>query len=130
MSVIQRIGIGAINQDVATTTLGTSGIVSTSLNKYHENTEGRLQLFFNAIPDKWIAMDVTLAAGGSLRWLTDALGGLKVKLSRWLSESAYEMLSREANNSPAGSNGLIFLSDLPGERCLHPDPNAKGEYSQ
>ena len=61
-------------------------------------------------------MGVTLNAGGSLGWFRDALcPGVK-----------FDQLTREANATPAGAEGLHFLPYLSGERTPHLDPLARG----
>jgi len=62
-------------------------------------------------------MGVMLSAGGSFRWLRDAFFG---------KEASYEALSDMAGKVPAGSEGLLFLPYLTGERCPYPDPDARG----
>lgn len=125
-AVIQSIGAGVVSEDIATIVIGTAGIVSVPLPHYCDNPQGKLQFFCNAIPDRWIAMGVTLTAGSALRWFRDTLGSLEVALSKELREDAYEILSQEAKSSPPGAGGLIFLPYLAGERCPHTDPEARG----
>jgi xylulokinase len=125
-AVMQSIGAGVVSEDMAIVVVGTAGNVSVSLPRYYDNPKGKLQVFCNAIPNKWIAMGVTLAAGSALRWFRDILGSLEVALSKKSGENAYEILTREAKNSPPGSQGLIFLPYLVGERCPYTDPDAKG----
>jgi xylulokinase len=62
-------------------------------------------------------MGVMLSAGGSLRWYRDMIGG-----------SSFEELLTEAETIPPGSEGLIFLPYLTGERAPHPDPTARGAF--
>src|SRR6185369_10998210 len=40
----------------------------------------------------------------------------------------YQLLVAEAARAPLGSEGLFFLPYLTGERCPHPDPNARGGW--
>ncbi|MEO0081273.1 MAG: xylulokinase [candidate division WOR-3 bacterium] len=40
----------------------------------------------------------------------------------------YDLMTAEASRIPAGSEGLLFLPYLSGERCPHPDPNARGVF--
>lgn len=127
-AVIQAVGAGVTTEDVALCIIGTSGIISVSLSKYCDNPEGKLQFFCNVMPDKWIAFGCTLNAGGTLRWFKDALGGLEEELAKNLNESVYEILTQEAKNSPPGSNGLIFLPYISGERCPYTDPYARGVF--
>ncbi|MFQ6067432.1 MAG: xylulokinase [bacterium] len=125
-AVIQSVGAGVVSENTATIIIGTAGIVSVSLSRYYHNPEGKLQLFCNTIPNRWIAFGTTLTAGSALRWFRDTLGSLEVALSKELGENAYEILTRGAKNSPPGSQGLIFLPYLVGERCPYTDPDAKG----
>jgi xylulokinase len=63
-------------------------------------------------------MGVMLSAAGSLQWYRD----------RFACDSSFEELVNEAAQVPAGSEGLIFLPYLSGERTPHPDPLARGAW--
>jgi xylulokinase len=63
-------------------------------------------------------MSVMLSAAGSLRWFRDALApGVP-----------FDDLVAAAAAIPAGSDGLLFLPYLTGERSPHPDPLARGAF--
>jgi xylulokinase len=40
----------------------------------------------------------------------------------------YELLTVEAEEAEPGCEGLLFLPYLTGERCPHPDPQARGGW--
>ena len=61
-------------------------------------------------------MGVMLSAGGSFRWLRDSLGEPETATARLTGEDPYDLLTREAARAPAGSEGLLFLPYLTGER--------------
>jgi xylulokinase len=63
-------------------------------------------------------MGVMLSAAGSLRWYRDALAP----------GAAFDELVAEAAEAPPGSDGLLFLPYLTGERTPHPDPLARGAF--
>ena len=63
-------------------------------------------------------MSVMLSAAGSLRWFRDALAP----------GAAFGDLAAAAGEVPAGSDGLLFLPYLSGERSPHPDPLARGAF--
>jgi xylulokinase len=63
-------------------------------------------------------MGVMLSAAGSLRWLRDAVAP----------DRTFEDLVDGAAEVPAGSDGLLFLPYLTGERTPHPDPDARGAF--
>lgn len=127
-AVVQTTGTGLVEPGILGTTLGTAGIVAMALDRCYDNPEGKLQVFCNTMPNKWHTMGVTLAAGGSLRWFRDTLGGAEKEVSRWTGEEVYEILGREAATSEPGSEGLLFLPYLIGERCPHTDPQARGAF--
>jgi xylulokinase len=63
-------------------------------------------------------MGVMLSAAGSLRWYRDTLApGVD-----------FEVLLAPAAEVPAGSEGLLFLPYLTGERTPYPDPLARGAF--
>ena len=63
-------------------------------------------------------MSVMLSAAGSLRWFRDALAP----------DLDYAALEAEAATVRVGSDGLVFLPYLTGERSPHPDPLARGAF--
>lgn len=127
-SVIQTLGTGVITSDVLMTTIGTAGIISTALENFRDNPEGKLQVFCNVIPEKWHMMGVTLSAGGSLRWIKETFGHSETEVARLTNDDVYSIISNEAEQSVPGAGGLVFLPYLMGERCPHVDPNARGAF--
>jgi xylulokinase len=67
-------------------------------------------------------MGVSLSAGGAFQWLRDALSPL---VDGKLDYAGLVDLAREA---PAGSEGLLFLPYLLGERSPHVAPEATGTW--
>lgn len=114
----QATGVGAVEEGIVALTLGTSGVVFATADKPFYEPEGRLHAFPHALPGKWHLMGVMLSAAGSLRWYRDTLApGV-----------AYDDLLAPAASIPAGSDGLLFLPYLTGERTPHPDPLARGAF--
>jgi xylulokinase len=70
-------------------------------------------------------MAVTQGAGLSLRWFRDNFGAAEVAAARE-GQDPYELLVEQAATVPAGSEGLIYLPYLMGERTPHLDPLARG----
>jgi xylulokinase len=69
-----------------------------------------------------------LSAGGSFQWFRNTLGQAEVAAAKKKKVDPYELLVAEAATAPAGSEGAFFLPYLTGERCPHPDPNARGGW--
>ena len=73
-------------------------------------------------------MGVVLSAGGSLRWFRDALCPLERMKAQETGVDPYEYICDGAGGISAGSEGLLFLPYLTGERTPHNDPYAKGSF--
>ena len=127
-AVIQTLGTGVISSHVLMTTIGTAGIISTALEEFHPNPDGKLQIFCNVMSGKWHVMGVTLAAGDSLRWGKDVFGHAEMEVAELTGEDVYALISREAATSSPGANNIIFLPYLMGERCPYADSKARGAF--
>jgi xylulokinase len=114
----QAVGVGAVRPGIIALTLGTSGVVFAATEFPLIEPEGRLHAFCHAIPGCWHLMGVMLSAAGSLNWHRDTVApGMP-----------FDALVEEARKIPAGSEGLLFLPYLSGERTPHPDPFARGSW--
>ena len=114
----QAVGVGAIRPGVVALTLGTSGVVFAATETPLIEAQGRLHAFCHAVPERWHLMGVMLSAAGSLQWYRDAL----------YPNVSFEELVNEAAEVAPGSDGLLFLPYLCGERTPHPDPLARGSW--
>ena len=117
------VALGAVDPGILTLSIGTSGVVLAPLERYPAVPDGTIQVHCHAVPDRWMAMAVTLSAGGSLRWLRDVLAPLGPAEA-----VTYDRLTSLAGSVPAGSDGLVFLPYLTGERAPVLDPAARGLF--
>ena len=83
----------------------------------------------HAVPGKWCVFGCMLSAGGCFQWFRNQLGRAEVEEARRRGIDPYELLADEAARAGLGSEGLFFLPYLTGERCPHPDPDARGAGS-
>ena len=121
-AVIQTTGSGLIDPGIAQTIIGTAGIAASALDHSAANPEGRLQIFCNNAPGRWHCMGVSMNAGGSLAWLRRTLAAFTTE------EPSFDAMTALAEPVPPGAEGLLFLPYLIGERCPHPDPDARGAF--
>ncbi|HID94101.1 MAG TPA: xylulokinase [bacterium (Candidatus Stahlbacteria)] len=111
------VGVSIVKNGRVMASIGTSGVVLTHTETPIVDPKMRLHTFCHSVPNKWYLMGVMLSAGGALRWFKDILG-----------VNSYELLEKEAKSATAGSDGLIFLPYLMGERTPHKNANAKGVF--
>ncbi len=112
------LAVGAINPGIVGLSLGTSGVVFTATDAPAIEPEGRLHAFCHSVAGRWHFMGVMLSAAGSFRWFRDAVAP----------DAEFADLAGAADAIPAGSDGLLFLPYLTGERTPHPDPLARGAF--
>lgn len=111
------VGTGCVESGIISVAMGTSGVVFASQKDYAVDSENRLHSFCHA-NNEWHVMGVMLSAASCLKWwVEDVLKG---------DNASFDELLAEAEGVPAGSEGLIFLPYLMGERTPYSDPNAKG----
>ncbi|MFL5717904.1 MAG: xylulokinase, partial [Chloroflexota bacterium] len=112
------VGVGVVSPGTMALSLGTSGVVFAATDQPFHDPHGRVHAFCHAVPERWHMMSVMLSAAGSLRWFRDTLApGVD-----------FGDLVSEAAQVPPGSDGLLFLPYLSGERSPHADPLARGAF--
>jgi len=122
------VGNGIVEPGVLSVSTGTSGVIFAYMDKPAVDPKLRTHTFCHAVPDKWHVMGVMLSAGGSLRWYRDAFAAEEKALAAQRGVDPYEIITEEAAKVPPGSEGLVFLPYLTGERTPYPDPNARGAF--
>ena len=110
------VGTGIVGPGLVNSSVGTSGVLFACTDEFKPDPSGRLHAFCHAVPGAYHLMGVTLSAGGSLSWWREALGG------------DFDELVGAASEVPPGSEGLVFLPYLSGERTPHLDPKARGAF--
>ncbi|PJF47519.1 MAG: xylulokinase [Chloroflexi bacterium] len=124
------VGLGSVREGIVNVTLGTSGVVFASVERYPPVRDTAVEVFCHAVPETWFFMGVMLSAGGSLRWHRDviALGHPQLVTRQPSPADPYDLLLQSAAEVPIGAEGLIFLPYLTGERTPHRDPLARGAF--
>lgn len=110
------IGNGVVEEGIALSTIGTGGQLFTPTRTFTTDPDLRIHSFCHAIPGMWHLMGAILSAGLSLKWFRDQLSP----------GTDYKRIDEAASSVPPGSDGLIFLPYLLGERTPHLDPSARG----
>ncbi len=112
------LGAGVIEAGRGSITLGTGGQMTIVSNRPMIDPKLRLNTFCHAVPDRWYTMGAILNGGNALRWWRCVVDDEQ--------SYSYADLLAEAEQVPAGAEGLIFLPYLEGERTPYMDPSATG----
>jgi xylulokinase len=116
----QAVGNGLIEPGQGSVTLGTGGQVFVPLAAPVFDAQGRLHTFCHALPTRWYLLGAMLSAGMALRWARQVLR---------CDQISYRDLDQMAAAVPIGSEGLVFLPYLVGERSPLMDPHARGTFA-
>lgn len=72
----------------------------------------------HVVPDMWLLQGGSVGGGGALKWFKEQFG----------KDESFDDLTKEAEKINAGSDGLVFLPYMSGERSPIWDPDAKGVF--
>ena len=122
------VGTGVVEDGKAFTTIGTSGVVFAHTSKISIDKLGRVHTCCAAVPGAWHVMGVTQGAGLSLKWFRDNFCNAEKETSEMMGVDPYYLMDKEAAEVPIGSNRLLYLPYLMGERTPHLDPDARGVF--
>ncbi|GAB3567914.1 xylulokinase [Amycolatopsis endophytica] len=122
-AVIQTTAMGLLDAGPVGFTIGTAGIVAGGASQCPGNPGGRVQISCGNEPGRWHVMGVSLSAGGAFQWLRDALAPATAA-----DPVTLERLSKLARDIGPGSEGLLFLPYLLGERSPHVAPAASASW--
>ena len=115
------LGVGAIHVGDAFDVSGTSEMIAVCLSEPVHAPEllGR----WHIVPGVWVLIGAISTPGAALRWFRDALyapGGAGDR------GPLYAAMTAEAETSPPGARGVVFLPHMMGERAPIWDPHARG----
>ncbi len=109
-------GVGTVAPGAAFVSLGTSGVLFVSNEKFRPNAASAVHAFCHALPATWHQMGVILSAAASLEWLAGVTGASPGDLAQAM------------ENAPPAVEPLYFLPYLSGERTPHNDTSARGSF--
>ncbi len=108
-------GLAAIRPGDAFVSLGTSGVLFATTERYRPYPQGAVHAFCHAIPDTWHQMGVTLSAAASLAWWSGVTGASEAALMAEL-------------GTPTAPSPALFLPYLGGERTPHNDGTLRAAF--
>jgi xylulokinase len=116
---MQAVGNGVIGPGILSSTIGTGGQLFITIDKFTYDPKLRVHVFCHAIPNSYHLQGAILSAGLSLKWLKDNI---------LHTLDSYAIFDEEVEKVRAGSEGIIFLPYLLGERSPYMNPQARGVF--
>lgn len=122
---LANLGVGATHPGIASVTVGTSGAVRVISN--NASADQKQRVFSYLLHPKQFVVGGAVNNGGVLRnWFRDTFMTELTHLPEDINTS--RLFDEVINSVNPGSDGLVFLPYLTGERAPHWDANAKGVY--
>jgi len=112
------VALGINAPGVAAVAISSGGTAITSVERPF--LDPRVHTLCHAEPTRWLLMGACLSAGLSLSWFARTFCAK--------TDGVYDALSREAEQVPPGSEGLLFAPYLNGDRTPHRDAAARGAF--
>jgi xylulokinase len=126
--VCAAVGAGVVAEGSAYNYIGSSSWIAIATKTPIIDPNQQTFTFGHAVPGLFMPTGAMQAAGASYQWTRDQLGGVQIRAAESLGISTYELMNLEAETSPPGANGLIFLPYLLGERSPRWNPKARGAF--
>ena len=108
-------GVGAVDPGSAFVSLGTSGVLFVTNDRFSPNVDSAVHAFCHAVPDTWHQMGVILSATDSLNWL-----------AKVVKRNPGELTGLVGNVE--GPSPVSFMPYLGGERTPHNDVDIRAGF--
>ncbi len=122
------LGSGVVMDGDAFTTIGTSAVVYTAMDHYTPIPEGGLHLCCSSVPGAWFTMGGPQAAGLSVEWFKEKFCHALKEEAAESGKKVFELINEKVGRIEPGSERLIYLPFLMGERTPHMNPKCRGAF--
>ncbi|SES75477.1 xylulokinase [Salinibacillus kushneri] len=121
------VGAGIVDEGDIFNYIGSSSWISLSSTEPIYDKEMRTFTFVHLDDCKYLPCGTMQAAGASFQWMGDRIFRNEENHLE-PNETIYDLMNREASTSQPGSNQLLFLPYMMGERSPWWNPKAKGAF--
>lgn len=112
------LGAQAYTEGACYNSMGSSSWIAVSSSEPILDLKTRPYVFTHVVPDMFASATAIFSAGSSFRWLKETLAP----------DTDFEALIAEAQQSPIGANGVLFVPHLAGGSSLDETPAVRGAF--
>ena len=126
--VTASIGAGSIEPGKTYCCMGTSAWITTASEKPIFDDQMRTVTWAHIVPGLYAPNGTMQYAGGAYSWVKNTICRMEGYQAKQNGKSPYDYMNKQIAESSVGSNGIIFLPYMLGERAPRWDPDAKGAW--
>ena len=126
--VCANVGAGSIAPGRSFSCVGSSAWIATTSEKPLFDEQMRTITWAHIVPGMYAPNGTMQSAGAAYNWLKQQMAKYETALGKEKGCSAYDFINAEVESSPIGSNGVIFLPYLMGERAPRWNPDATAAW--
>ena len=119
------LGAGMLNPGQVTLIVGTAGVITVCSDRPLPDPDHRTLCWHYCLRDTWVTLGITQTAGESLNWFKRAFDPGDAEGE---AEDVFARYNQAVASIPDGSEGVIFLPYLNGERTPYWDSHARGVF--
>ena len=120
------LGAGVLHAGQTQEQGGQAGGMSICIDQYC--ADARLILGYHVVPNHWLLQGGTTGGGGAMRWFEREFADFERRMAIEKGGSSFVFLDALAETVSAGSDGVVFLPYLAGERSPIWDNDAQGVF--
>jgi xylulokinase len=120
------LGAGVLHPGETQEQGGQAGGMSICMDSF--KADPSLILGFHVIPGRWLLQGGTVGGGGVMRWFEKEFADYERSMEARTGESSLVQLNKIASQISPGSDGVVFLPYMAGERSPIWNPDAKGVF--
>ncbi|TFG16097.1 MAG: xylulose kinase [Promethearchaeota archaeon] len=120
------LGVGVTSPGTIKLTTGTGSFMLAFLEKPNFDPKKRVLCSCHAVPGTWVQEASVFTTGAYLRWFRDEIAHEECLEAEEQNMDPYDVITREADDSILGANGLITIPHLVGAGAPHWNPYARG----
>ena len=122
------LGAGNFKEGRVYNYVGSSSWISVAARKPMIDLRTKPYCYYSVLPDMFNSTVSIYSAGSSFEWVKNVLCREEILAGEIAGVDPYQIMEKEALQSPIGANGLIFNPSLMGGSTIHPSPNIKGAF--
>lgn len=121
------IGVGNITPGIFSENIGAALAICVPTSKLTYDENRLMPVHYFAVPDTYM-MHTFTTGGMCLRWFRDGFCKSEMQMQELTGIDAYDLINKEVERVPAGSDGLICLPHLQGSMAPDVNLNARGVF--